>query len=246
MRLTRLTPSPPSHVATHPPMVTGLHPGETKTKAPKSEFSCNCQIQRWSEIQLDTLRTKSKSIYNEWKYDFICVSCQEFTLLRQKPSSREGDSCLVEGVWQRTNKTRSSISTTLRVGASSSSKRFHMNFRVTWRTFCGHVKHIPLTDLWCQHVCQTHADVQNLPQAQKNRIQCFLFLVYTHGCSVNYCHRVHLSAQAMTYWQMGHDWGMWRQPYAPHIPLLFCSGLWKWFCCSGRYDFLSLCFQPLQ
>lgn len=60
-------------------------------------------------------------------------------------------------------------------------------------------KQILLTNPLCINVGQIDSNIQYLPQAQKNELQHFLFLVYTHGCGVNDCHRMQLSVRTMTY-----------------------------------------------
>lgn len=64
---------------------------QVKQNSIGSKFKCNHRFQRWSEIQLATLKSKYKS-NPEWmeKNSFKCVSCQKFVLFKHTSSSRRG------------------------------------------------------------------------------------------------------------------------------------------------------------
>lgn len=80
---------------------------QVKQNSIGSKFKCNHRFQRWSEIQLATLKSKYKSNPEWMEKTVLSVSPARNLFFSNRHQAAEGDPCLIEEIWLRTNKTRS-------------------------------------------------------------------------------------------------------------------------------------------
>lgn len=73
------------------------------------------------------------------------ASCQECIHIKQKPRCGEGNPCLIDGIWQRTNKTRSSISVTVQVKALG----WWKGIFIQWMVWCQSSSRVGTEQFWC-------------------------------------------------------------------------------------------------
>lgn len=115
---------PPFNLATHTPMVDWTVTRESKT-ASNQIFRSNRQFQSGQKCNWPHWKQNRNPVIMNGN-TILRASCQEFIHIKQKPRCRDGNPCLIDVIWRRTNKTRSSVSVMGQVKALGWQKGFHM------------------------------------------------------------------------------------------------------------------------